>query len=108
MAPDPKQGVETLRRKLTEGDRGGSDPDRELLLEFSDKLRLRREDYGHYRHEKLLRHLVRMSEHADVELHESILENADEADDKTFYEAKDAAKTVVRWIHDTYDVEDGS
>ncbi|ELY96555.1 phage integrase [Natrialba chahannaoensis JCM 10990] len=108
MAPDPKQGVETLREKLTTGDRGGSDVDRELLLEFSDELRLRREDYGHYRHEKLLRHLVRMSEHAETELHESILEDVEDVDDDTFYEAKDAAKVVVRWIHDTYDVEDGS
>jgi len=108
MAPDPKQGVKTLRKKLQSGDRGGSDADRELLLTFSDELRLRREDYGHYRHEKLLRHLVRMGEHAGVELHESILEDAAEASDEDFYAAKDIAKAVVRWIHDTYDVEEGS
>jgi len=108
MSGDPKQAVETLREKLDAGKRGGCDRDRELLLDFSDELRLLREDYGHYRHEKLLRHLVRMSEHAGACLHDSILEDADDAPDDVFYEAKDAAETVVRWIHDTYDVEDGS
>ena len=108
MGTNPKRAIETLRRKLEAGTRGGDDTDRDLLLEFSDELRLRREEYGHYRHEKLLRHTVRMSEHADSSLHESLLENAGEAADEDFYEAKDAAKDIVGWIHDTYDIDDGS
>lgn len=112
-----QQAVETLRRKL--GDeayedertqlRGGSDHDRELLLAFSNELKLRREDYGWHRHEKLLRHLVRMSEHADAALAASLeTERAEASEDARFEAAKDAAKVVVRWIHDTYDIDDGS
>lgn len=110
MARDPKAAVKALRTKLEDGERGGCDRDRELLLDFSDELRLLREDYGHYRHEKLLRHCCRMSENADACLHDSLVEelDGDPDDDETFYEAKDAAEAVVRWIHDTYDVEDGS
>ncbi|KAB1192031.1 tyrosine-type recombinase/integrase [Haloferax sp. MBLA0076] len=110
MPTDPKQSVDTLRRKLRNDKRGGCTHDRELLLDFSDELRLLREDYGHYRHEKLLRHCVRISEHADACLHETLVteREGDVEDDETFYEAKDAAKTVTRWIHDTYDIEDGS
>ncbi|EMA69170.1 phage integrase [Halorubrum aidingense JCM 13560] len=100
-----KTAVDTLREKLQAGDRGGSPADRELLLAFSDELKLRREDYGWHRHEKLLRHNTRASEHAGVELVESILS---ERDDDDFDAAKDAAKEVVRWIHDTYDIAEGS
>lgn len=105
---DPKDAVETLREKLQNGERGGCEIDQDLLLDFSDELRLRREDYGHHRHEKLLRHNARMSEHADSCLHESIIGSDAVEDTDGFDEAKDAAKTVVRWIHDTYDIEDGS
>ncbi|MCO8266712.1 site-specific integrase [Haloferax sp. AB510] len=110
MPSDPKQSVATLRKKLRNGTRGGCDRDRELLLDFSDELRLLREDYGHYRHEKLLRHNVRISENAETCLHETLVRERDgDADDEeTFYDAKDAAKVVVRWIHSTYDIEDGS
>ena len=101
-----KDAVDTLRGKLQSGDRGGSDADRDLLLAFSDELKLRREDYGWHRHEKLLRHNTRASENADVELVESLLPKRDDDDD--FDAAKDAAKVVVRWIHDTYDIEEGS
>jgi len=100
-----KTAVDTLREKLQAGDRGGSDADRGLLLAFSDELKLRREEYGWHRHEKLLRHNTRASEHADVELVESILS---ERGDDDFEAAKDAAKVVVRWIHDTYDIAEGS
>ena len=106
----PKQSVETLRRKLRNDDRGGCDRDQELLLQFSDELKVRREDYGHHRHEKLLRHNVRISEHADTCLHETLVSelDGDPDDEETFYQAEQAAKLVVRWIHDTYDVEEGS
>ena len=110
MAPNPKQAVATLRTKIREGERGGCTHDRELLLAFSDELKLLREDYGHHRHEKLLRHNVRMSENADACLHASLVSERDGVsdNDETFYAAKEAAETVVRWIHDTYDIEDGS
>lgn len=88
---DPKQSVETLRGKLEAGERGGSDRDREVLLAFSDELMLLRETYGWYRHRKLLRHCIRMSELADVDL-------ADTLEDRA------ATKTVVQWIHDEYDL----
>ncbi|SFR41805.1 Phage integrase family protein [Halogeometricum rufum] len=108
--PKPKRAIETLRDKLESDDRGGCDRDRELLVDFSDELRLRREDYGHHRHEKLLRHCVRMSEHAEACLHATLVRerDGDPDDEETFYAAKDAAKDVVGWIHETYDVEDGS
>jgi len=99
-----KQNVETLRDKTDAGERGGSPDDRDLLLAFSDELKLRREEYGWHRHEKLLRHNTRASEHADVELVETLVP---ERDDDDFDAAKDAAKVVVRWIHDTYDIADG-
>lgn len=105
-----KEAVTTLREKLDAGDRGGCQRDRELLLDFSDQLKLLREDYGWDRHEKLLRHCVRMSEHADECLHASLVRerDGDPEDEATFHDAKDAAETVVRWIHDTYDIEEGS
>ncbi len=110
MVSKQKKAVGTLRDRLRDGERGGSDRDRQLLLDFSDELKLRREDYGYHRHEKLLRHNVRISENAEVNLYESLVreQEGDPEADETFYAAKDAAKTVVRWIHDTYDIEAGS
>ncbi|UIP00303.1 site-specific integrase [Halobaculum sp. CBA1158] len=108
MPGDPSRAVDTLREQLRSGDRGGCEDDRDLLLDFSDELKIRREDYGHHRHEKLLRHTVRISENADTCIHESILEEDVDEESDAFYAAKDAAKAAVRWIHDTYDVEDGS
>lgn len=91
--PNPEQAVETLRSKLQDGERGGSDRDREVLLAFSDEMHLMREMYGHHRHEKLLRHCVRMSEEADVDLVDTL-------------EDRDAAEQVVRWIHAEYDLDE--
>jgi integrase len=105
--PKPKQGTQALRRELRGGERGGCDQDRELLLEFSDELKLRREDYGWHRHEKLLRHNIRVSENVDVCVHDTILRD-NEHDTEAFYDAKEAAESVVRWIHDTYDITEGS
>lgn len=110
MSEKKKRAIATLRKKLRNGERAGCERDRELLLEFSDELKLLREDYGHGRHEKLLRHLVRTSELADVCLHETLVKEreGDPEDEETFNVAKDASKVVVRWIHDTYDIEEGS
>jgi len=106
--PNPKDAVEALRDKLDTDERGECDRDRDLLLEFSDQLKLLREDYGWHRHEKLLRHNVRVSENADVHLHETLAGELDSSGDEAFQAAKDAAETAVRWIHDTYDIDEGS
>lgn len=91
---DPKQAVERQRQQLKDGERGGSDADRDILLEFSDRLKLLREEYGWHRHNKLLRLCLRMSENADgVDLVEVLDE-------------RDATETVVRWIHDEYDLNE--
>lgn len=109
MPADPKDAVETLRKRIKTAKRGGSDRDRDLLIDFSNELKLRREDYGNHRHEKLLRHCTRISEHADTSLAATLKRELDESDDEeAFYAAKGAAETVVRWIHDTYDIDDGS
>lgn len=92
---DPKETVDTLRDKLKSSERGGSDKDREKLLEFSDELSLLRSEYSHYRHEKLLRHCIRISEHAPVDISDTLTDKA-------------AAKRAVRWIHDQYDITNGS
>lgn len=87
---NPKAQIETLRDKLESGNRGGSDRDRDVLLEFSDEISLLRSQYGHYRHIKLLRHLTRISEHAAPDLADCLTD-------------KSATKSAVRWIHDQYD-----
>ncbi|MDT3434643.1 tyrosine-type recombinase/integrase [Haloarcula sp. 1CSR25-25] len=92
--PNPQRGVETLRTKVKEGERDiDHDRDRDILLEFSDQLKLLRETYGHHRHLKLLRHCVRMAELAPASLADSL-------------EDRDATEDIVRWIHDTYDLDE--
>jgi integrase len=90
---DPQQGAETLRAKIKAGERGGSDRDRAILMDFSDQLKLMRETYGWHRHEKLLRHCVRISEHADAHLADTLTDT-------------EAAETVVHWIHEEYDMDE--
>lgn len=91
--PNPERAVATLRERIREGEREIDDErDRDILMEFSDQLKLLRETYGHHRHEKLLRHCVRIAENAPASLVDAL-------------EDKDAAEDIVRWIHDTYDLE---
>lgn len=90
---DPQRQVDVLREKLEAEDRGGCDPDREALLEFSDRLSLLRETYSWYRHRKLLRHNVRMAELAPARLVDAI-------------EDRKAAEKIVRWIHGEYDLDE--
>jgi len=90
---NPEREVATLREKIQNGDRDIDDErDREILMEFSDELKLLRETYGHHRHVKLLRHCVRIAENAPVSLVDAL-------------EDRDATEEIVRWIHDTYDLE---
>ncbi|WP_248908190.1 tyrosine-type recombinase/integrase [Halocatena marina] len=90
---EPKREVEVIREQLETDERGGSDSDREALLEFSDRLSLLRETYSWHRHVKLLRHCVRMSELCPVSIAEAL-------DDR------DAAEEIVRWIHSEYDLDE--
>jgi integrase len=89
---DPRSEIERLRERIQAGERGGSEADREVLIDFSDRLFLLREEYGDHRHLKLLRHCTRMAEEVGG-LHETL-------DDKK------AAEDIVRWIHDNYDNEE--
>jgi hypothetical protein len=91
---NPEREVATLREKLQTGDREVDDErDREILLAFSDELKLLRETYGHHRHIKLLRHCVRIAEHAPASLVDAL-------------EERDATEDIVRWIHGTYDLNE--
>jgi integrase len=93
---NPEREVATLREKLQTGDREVDDErDREILLAFSDELKLLRETYGHHRHVKLLRHCVRIAEHAPASLVDAL-------------ENRDATEDIVRWIHDTYDLAESA
>lgn len=92
MGWDPDQEIDRLREKLKAGERGGSDEDREVLLEFSDQLFLLSSEYSDQRHIKLLRHCVIMSEKCGG------LANA--------LEDRDAAEDIVRWINRRYDNEE--
>ena len=89
---DPQALTQALRRKLEDGERGGTDENRDVLLEFSDRLELLREEYSWHRHLKLLRHCTRMAEHAGS------LSAA--------LEDRDVAEDIVRWIHREYDNEE--
>lgn len=90
---DPRKGIDTLQSRIENVERGGdSETDRELLLAFSDRLDLLREECGNYRHLKLLRHCTRLAAHAG---------NLDAA-----LQGRDASEDIVRWIHREYDNEE--
>jgi len=82
-----------LRDQLEAGERGGSDFDREALLECSDRLRRMRAEYTWHRHLKILRHCTIMSEQAPINV-------ADTRDDP------DACRAALDWIHREYDIND--
>lgn len=86
---DPERELEGVREQLENGDRGGSEEDREALLAFDKQMRLRRSEVGAHRALKLLRHTTRMSEEVGG--------LARALDDK------EAAEEIVAWIHSTYD-----
>lgn len=88
--PDPRHEIETLRDRIENGERDIADPaDRDILIEFSRRLDLLREEYGDHRHLKLMRHLTRVAE--EVGGLAAALED------------RDAAEDIVRWIHREYD-----
>jgi integrase len=92
----PAKRIETLRDRIDAGGENGSigDRDIDILLTFSDRLRLLAQEYTDHRHEKLLRHGVIMAEQLD----EGTLADA--------LEERDAAETIVGWINSRYDNEE--
>jgi integrase len=90
--PDPAARIDTLRGDRIPDNNDISEADRETLIDFSDELFLRKSEYSDYRHEKLLRHCVRMAEQVGG------LAAA--------REDRDAAEDIVRWINKTYDNEE--
>lgn len=82
-----------LREQLETGERGGSDRDRDALVKFSKRLQRMREEYTWYRHLKLLRHNVIMSEQASVDIVDTRTE-------------VDACEILLDWIHENYDIEE--
>ena len=90
---DHRAQIENLRNRI---DMEAADAitveDAELLEEFSDHLFLLKSQYSDARHNKLLRHLVRMSENVGG--------LADSLEDR------EAAEEIVRWINTTYDNEE--
>ncbi|ELZ12049.1 integrase family protein [Natrinema thermotolerans DSM 11552] len=93
MTSTPRDRIDTLRERIETGDEIGDD-DRELLLEFSDRLDLLAQQYSDHRHEKLLRHCVIIAEDLDEDLLATALEE------------RDAAEKIVAWINRTYDNEE--
>lgn len=88
---DPSAQIETLRERVQDSEQV-SNEDAQKLLEFSDRLRLLKSEYGDYRHEKLLRHCIRMAEEAGK------LALA--------LEDRESAEEIVRWINREYDNEE--
>jgi hypothetical protein len=89
---DPGRELETLREKLKNGDRGGNEEDRELLLDFDRAMRLIRSEVGEHRSLKLLRHATRISEEAGG-LAQAL-------------EDRGAAEEIKIWIEETYENEE--
>jgi len=68
--------IDTLREDRIPGSAEISVADENALLEFSDELFLRKSEYSDHRHEKLLRHCVRMAEKTDSDLVNVLKERA--------------------------------
>ncbi|AXR78963.1 Site-specific recombinase XerC [Natrarchaeobaculum sulfurireducens] len=93
MASTPRKRIDSLRDRIQDGDEIG-DRDRDVLLEFSDRLDLLAQQYSDYRHEKLLRHCTIIAE----SLEDGTLADA--------LEDRGAAETIVSWINRTYSNEE--
>lgn len=85
---DPSARIDTLRDHRIPDNEKISPTDRQALLTFSDALFLRGAQYSDYRHEKLLRHCVRIAEEVGG-LADTL-------------ESREAAEEIVRWINRTY------
>jgi integrase len=92
----PADRVNTLRERIESCGKNGdiAAADRDVLLVFSDRLRLLAQDYTDHRHEKLLRHGVIMAESlGDGTLADSLTD-------------QDAAERIVSWINGSYSNEE--
>lgn len=87
---DTRAKVESLRERIHDSS-DISEEDRDVLLQFSDRLYLLKSEYTDHRHDKLLRHCTRMSE-----------EVGDLVDT---LESREATEDIVRWINQNYDNE---
>lgn len=86
---DPSRQLEILREQLKNGERGGSDEDRETLLAFDRAMRLIPSEVGEHRALKLMRHATRMAEEVGG------LTDA--------LEEREPAEELKIWIDETYD-----
>lgn len=87
---DPARQLGSLRDRIDEADI--SEPDREALKEFDDRLTLLNSTYSDYRHVKLLRHLTIMAEKVGG-IADALTE-------------RETAEDIVRWINRNYDNEE--
>lgn len=92
MVTHPDRALDRLITQIEDGERGGDEADRELLLAFSDRLSLLKSEYSSQRHEKLLRHCTIAAE--EVGGLADALNN------------REAAEDLVRWINREYDNEE--
>jgi hypothetical protein len=87
---DPREEIESLREQIADSpDIGEADADR--LLQFSDRLDEEKRDR---RHQKFLRHCVRIAEEVDDGLLAASLED------------REATEAIVDWIFEEWDNED--
>jgi integrase len=93
MASTPRDRIDTLRARIKDGN-DIAEPDRQHLLQFSDRMDLLAQTYSDHRHEKLLRHCTIMAE----ELDDSRLTDA--------LQDRDAAEQIVAWINRRYTNEE--
>jgi len=92
MVNDREAALHRLIEQIENGDREVSERDRELLLEFSDRLTLLGSEYSDDRHEKLLRHCTIAAEEVGG-LSDALKD-------------REAAEKIVRWIHRSYSNEE--
>ena len=91
MADDLREQIDRLRDRARSGD--DVDPaDRELLLAFSNRIDLLKQEYTDYRHKKLLGTCVRISER-----HGGLAEALED---------RAAAESIVAWINREFDNEE--
>lgn len=87
---EPRARIDHLHQRIEESDEI-SEADAEVLSEFSNRLDLLKSEYSDHRHEKLLRHCVRISEEIGG-LNEAL-------------EDRNKTEEIVRWINREYDNE---
>lgn len=93
MGHDPGTQLDNLRKRI-ETNSEIADADRELLLEFDERLNLLAQQYSDYRHLKLLRHCTIMAEQCDDGLLARALDD------------REACEQLVAWINSTYSNEE--